>query len=53
MGTKNKASLLLDKAIQDEIRRESERQDRSASWVLQQAWKLARERIKATPATHK
>ena len=30
-----------------EIQEEANRQDRSLSWVVQQAWKIARERIKS------
>jgi uncharacterized small protein (TIGR04563 family) len=35
-----------------EIQEEANRQDRSLSWVVQQAWKIARERIKSFPAVN-
>ena len=35
-----------------EIQEEATRQDRSLSWVVQQAWRIARERIKAFPAVN-
>jgi uncharacterized small protein (TIGR04563 family) len=35
-----------------EIQDEANRQDRSLSWVVQQAWKLARERIKSFPSVN-
>ena len=35
-----------------EIQEEATRQDRSLSWVVQQAWKIARERIKGFPAVN-
>jgi uncharacterized small protein (TIGR04563 family) len=35
-----------------EIQEEANRQDRSLSWVVQQAWKIARDRIKSFPAVN-
>ena len=47
-----KQSLYFPEEMLGEIQREAERQDRSLSWVVQQAWKIARERIKAFPAVN-
>ena len=46
----DKRSFYLPIYILDEIEKEAERQDRSLSWVVQQAWKLARERIQKFPS---
>ena len=35
----------------EEIQREAQRLDRSLSWIVQQGWKLARERMKQFPAS--
>jgi uncharacterized small protein (TIGR04563 family) len=35
-----------------EIQREAERQDRSISWIVQQAWKVARAEIKRIPSVN-
>lgn len=34
-----------------ELQREAERQDRSISWLIQQAWKIARNELKRVPST--
>lgn len=44
-----KATMTFDPAIQKEIEAEAARLDRSLSWVVQRAWKLARKEIKAVP----
>lgn len=44
---KCKQSLYLPADILAEIKEEAERQDRSLSWIMQRAWKLARQQIKA------
>ena len=41
-----KFSVYFPREIIEEILREAERLDRSTSWVVEQAWKLARRRIK-------
>ena len=43
---KRKQSLYFPEEMLKEIQEEANRQDRSLSWVVQQAWKIARERIK-------
>lgn len=45
-----KASVYLPEAIVTEIHAEAKRQDRTFSWLVQRAWKKAREEIRKTPA---
>jgi uncharacterized small protein (TIGR04563 family) len=47
---KRKQSLYFPEEMLREIQQEASRLDRSLSWIVQQGWKLARERIKAFPA---
>ena len=47
-----KQSLYFPEEMLKEIEHESGRQDRSLSWIVQQAWKIARERIKSFPAVN-
>src|SRR3954453_10719606 len=49
---KRKQSLYFPEEMLKEIQEEATRQDRSLSWVVQQAWRIARERIKAFPAVN-
>ena len=49
---KRKQSLYFPEEMLKEIQEEATRQDRSLSWVVQQAWKIARERIKGFPAVN-
>jgi uncharacterized small protein (TIGR04563 family) len=49
---KRKQSLSFPEAMVREIQEEATRQDRSLSWVVQQAWRIARERIKSFPAVN-
>jgi uncharacterized small protein (TIGR04563 family) len=46
---KRKQSLYFPEDMLQEIQQEAMRQDRSLSWVIQQAWKLARARIASIP----
>jgi uncharacterized small protein (TIGR04563 family) len=48
---KRKQSLYFPEDILLEIQREATRQDRSLSWVVQQAWKISREQIAKFPGT--
>ena len=48
---KRKQSLYFPEDLLQEIQQEAIRQDRSLSWIVQQAWKLARERIMRVPST--
>ena len=49
---KRKQSLYFPEEMLKEIQEEANRQDQSLSWVVQQAWKIARDRIKAFPAVN-
>ncbi len=49
---KRKQSLYFPEEMLKEIQEEANRQDRSLSWVVQQAWKISRDRIKAFPAVN-
>ena len=49
---KRKQSLYFPEDMLAEIQREAKRLDRSLSWTIQQAWKRARETLKAVPATN-
>lgn len=44
-----KQSLYLPEALLREIQAEAQRQDRSPSWIVQRAWILAREQVRAMP----
>lgn len=45
-----KQSLYFPEDMLEEIQREADRQDRSLSWVVQQAWRLARTELKRIPS---
>lgn len=47
---KQKQSLYFPDEMLREIRSESIRQDRSLSWIVQQAWRLARAEVSKLPA---
>ncbi|HLL53763.1 MAG TPA: TIGR04563 family protein [Myxococcaceae bacterium] len=52
-GTDNrKQSLYFPEEMLSEIQREAIRQDRSISWIVQQAWKVARADIKRMPSVN-
>ncbi len=46
---KRKQSLYFPEDMLQEIQQEATRQDRSLSWIIQQAWRLARSRIASIP----
>ncbi len=48
-GEKRKQSLYFPEEMLREIQEEATRQDRSLSWIVQQAWKIARAQIARTP----
>lgn len=48
-GDKKKQSLYFPTDMLDEMQREAERQERPLSWIMQQAWKLSRDRIMTYP----
>lgn len=47
---KRKQSLYFPEDMLAEIKREALRQDRSLSWIVQQAWRLSRDKIKEFPS---
>ena len=49
---KRKQSLYFPEAMLPEIKEEAARLDRSLSWVVQRAWKLARLEIKKLPSVN-
>jgi uncharacterized small protein (TIGR04563 family) len=46
---KRKQSLYFPEQMLNEIQEEAMRQDRSMSWIVQQAWKAARTQIAKMP----
>jgi uncharacterized small protein (TIGR04563 family) len=48
---KRKQSLYFPEQMLQEMAAEAKRLDRSLSWVVQRAWKNAREEIKKLPST--
>jgi uncharacterized small protein (TIGR04563 family) len=46
---KRKQSLYFPETMLQEIQEEANRQDRSLSWIVQQAWKIARSEIARYP----
>ena len=44
-------ALYFPSEMLEEIQRESHRQDRSISWHIQQAWKIARTDLRRVPST--
>lgn len=49
---KRKQSLYFPEEMLLEIKAEAERQDRSLSWIVQKAWKLARNDIAKYPSVN-
>ena len=47
---KRKQSLYFPEEMLTDIKREALRQDRSLSWIVQQAWRIARDDIKKFPS---
>jgi len=47
---KRKQSVYFPVEMLDEIQREALRQDRTVSWIVQRAWKIAREDIMKYPS---
>jgi len=48
-GTDKRSKPLLPEDMLREIQEEANRQDRSLSWIVQQAWKIARNEIMRFP----
>ncbi len=51
MSQKRKVTLYFNSAMLAETQKEAIRQDRSVSWIIQAAWRLAREEVKRMPAS--
>jgi uncharacterized small protein (TIGR04563 family) len=49
---KRKQSLYFPESMLQEIKEEAARLDRSLSWVVQRAWKIARVEIKKLPSVN-
>ena len=49
---KRKQSLYFPEEMLREIQIEANRQDRSLSWIVQQAWKIARSEITKFPSVN-
>ena len=49
---KRKQSLYLPEQMLQEIQEEATRQDRSLSWIVQKAWKIARKEIMKYPSVN-
>jgi len=49
MAAKKKVTLYFPEDMLEETKVEAERQDRSLSWIIQTAWKLAREQMRNYP----
>lgn len=49
---KRKQSLYFPEEMLKEIQEEAARQDRSLSWIVQKAWKIARHEIKKYPSVN-
>jgi uncharacterized small protein (TIGR04563 family) len=49
---KRKQSLYFPETMLTEIQEEATRQDRSLSWIVQKAWKIARTEIKKYPSVN-
>jgi len=47
-----KQSLYFPEDMLEEISKEADRQDRSLSWIVQQAWKVARADIRRMPSVN-
>lgn len=47
-----KQSLYFPEEMLEEIQKEALRQDRSLSWIVQQAWKISRTDIKRMPSVN-
>jgi uncharacterized small protein (TIGR04563 family) len=46
---KKKVTLYFSAGMLDETQREAIRQDRSISWIIQAAWRIAREEVRRLP----
>jgi len=52
MSSGVKQSLYFPENMLEEIQKEAKRQDRSISWIVQQAWKVARGDLRRIPSAN-
>lgn len=50
-GETRRQNLYFPADMLAELQNEAQRQDRSISWLIQQAWKIARGELKKIPST--
>ena len=50
MAAKVKLTLYFSEEMLKEAQDEAKRQDRSISWIVQQAWRIARQQLKQYPS---
>lgn len=51
MSQKRKVTLYFNSAMLAETQKEAIRQDRSVSWIIQAAWRIAREDVRRMPSS--
>ena len=51
MSQKRKVTLYFNAAMLAETQKEAIRQDRSVSWIIQAAWRTARDEVKRMPTS--
>lgn len=49
MAAKKKLTLYVTEDLLQETKQEALRQDRSISWILEQAWRMSKDRLKSVP----
>lgn len=49
MAAKKKLTLYFSEDLIDQTRQEALRHDRSLSWIIEMAWRIAREQIESMP----
>jgi uncharacterized small protein (TIGR04563 family) len=49
LSQKRKVTLYFNAAMLAETQKEALRQDRSISWIIQAAWRIARDEVKRMP----
>jgi uncharacterized small protein (TIGR04563 family) len=51
VSQKRKVTLYFNSAMLAETQKEAIRQDRSVSWIIQAAWRIAREDVRRMPSS--
>jgi uncharacterized small protein (TIGR04563 family) len=51
VSQKRKVTLYFNSGMLAETQKEAIRQDRSVSWIIQAAWRIAREEVKRMPSS--